>query len=107
MTVDTPYLVYLLRCADGSLYTGVTTCLARRVKAHNSGRGAKYTRSRRPVTAVYAEPQPNKGDALRRERAIKSLSHAEKEALTAAYSQSEPLQALEKLTLQAKQGDML
>lgn len=72
---------YLVRCADGTLYAGWTTDLSRRVKAHNEGRGAKYTRSRRPVELVYAEPFGTKGEALRREAALKRLSREEKLAL--------------------------
>ena len=73
--------VYLLRCADQTLYCGVTNGLERRLAAHNSGRGAKYTRSRLPVTVVWREAQPNKGAALRREAAIKRLRREEKLAL--------------------------
>ncbi len=72
---------YLVRCADGSFYAGWTTDPACRVRAHNAGRGAKYTRSRRPVQLVYAEPFESKSEALRREAALKRLSHAEKERL--------------------------
>ncbi len=70
--------VYILECADGTLYTGWTTCPERRVKAHNSGKGAKYTRSRRPVRLVYTETCQNQSDALRREYEIKQLSRAQK-----------------------------
>ena len=72
------YIVYILRCGDGSLYTGITTDLQRRVAVHNSGKGAKYTRSRLPVEPVYWETVPDKPAALRRELAIKALSRAEK-----------------------------
>ena len=72
------YIVYILRCGDGSLYTGITNNLEHRVAVHNSGKGAKYTRSRLPVTPVYWETVPDKPAALRRERAIKALSRAEK-----------------------------
>ena len=72
------YVVYILRCGDGTLYTGITTDLERRVAVHNSGRGAKYTRSRLPVTPVYRETQPDKSAALRRELEIKALTRAEK-----------------------------
>lgn len=75
------YWVYLLRCADGTLYTGCTNDLSRRLAAHNSGNGAKYTRSRRPVELVYREEVPDKSAALRREAAIKRLSRKEKLAL--------------------------
>ena len=75
------YYVYLLRCADGTLYTGFTNDLARRLTAHNAGKGAKYTRSRLPVDLVYWENFPNKSSALRREYAIKRLPRGQKLAL--------------------------
>ncbi|MCD8375770.1 MAG: glutamate--tRNA ligase family protein, partial [Oscillospiraceae bacterium] len=75
------YTVYILRCRDDTLYTGITTDLARRLEEHNSGRGAKYTRGRGPVTPAYWEIQPDKSAALRREAAIKALSRREKLAL--------------------------
>ena len=78
-----PWHVYLARCADGSLYTGVTTDLEARERAHNRGRGAAYTRSRRPVAIVHAEASPDRGAALRRELAIKRLTRRDKEALVA------------------------
>jgi putative endonuclease len=75
------WIVYLARCRDGSLYTGITTDVDRRLKEHNQGVGAAYTRSRLPVTLVYREPAGSRSQALRRERAIKSLTRAAKEAL--------------------------
>lgn len=75
--------VYLVRCGDGSLYTGVTLDVARRVAQHNAGRASKYTRSRRPVELVYRERQPDRGAALRRELAIKALTRRAKDALVA------------------------
>ena len=75
------YVVYMLRCRDGSLYTGCTNDLARRLKAHQSGKGAKYTRSRLPVELVYRESAGDKSQALRREAAIKKMTRAEKLAL--------------------------
>lgn len=75
------YWVYILRCADGTLYTGCTNDLSRRLAAHNAGKGAKYTRSRRPVELVYREEVPDKSAALRREATIKGLSRGEKLAL--------------------------
>lgn len=75
------YWVYVLRCADGTLYTGITTDVERRTAVHNSGKGAKYTRSRLPVAVVYREFCPDKPAALRRESAIKRLSRPEKLAL--------------------------
>ena len=77
------YLVYILRCGDGSLYTGCTNDLPRRLRAHQSGHGAKYTRSRLPVCLVYQEAAADKGAALRREAAIKKLSRSQKLALIA------------------------
>ena len=73
--------VYLLRCADGTLYCGWTTDLSGRLAAHNAGRGAKYTRSRLPVELVYHEEFPDSHDALSREWHIKHMSRAEKEKL--------------------------
>ncbi len=68
----------MLRCGDGSLYTGITTDVDNRAAVHNSGKGAKYTRSRLPVTVVYQEKLPDKSAALRRELEIKSLTRGEK-----------------------------
>ncbi len=72
---------YIVRCSDGSLYTGWTNDLAKRIRAHNEGTGAKYTKSRRPVELVYYEVFENKEDAMKREAAIKQLSRKEKEEL--------------------------
>ena len=77
------WLVYLLRCRDGSLYTGITNDLPKRLKAHAAGRASKYTRSRLPVTLAYTEPQPTKSRTLKREAAIKRLRRAEKDRLLA------------------------
>ena len=73
--------VYILECADGSLYSGWTKDLEKRVAAHSAGRGAKYTRSRLPVRLRYYEKFDEKKDALRRECALKRLTHAEKKKL--------------------------
>ena len=73
--------VYVARCGDGTLYTGITTDPARRAAAHNAGRGASYTRSRRPVTLVHLEPAADRGAALRRELAIKRMTRIAKERL--------------------------
>ena len=75
------WIVYMLRCSDGSLYTGITTNLKRRVDEHNSGEGAKYTRSRTPVSLVYVELGHDQSSALSREAEIKSLSKEKKESL--------------------------
>ena len=73
--------VYLVRCADDTLYCGWTTDPEARVRAHNSGRGARYTRSRRPVELVYTEAWENRHEAMSREWRIKRMSRAEKDAL--------------------------
>jgi putative endonuclease len=78
-----PWLVYLLRCADGSLYTGITNDLTKRLKAHAAGKASRYTRSRLPVTLASVEPQRSKSAALKREVFIKGLRRAEKERLVA------------------------
>lgn len=80
------WFVYLVRCADGTLYTGITTDLVRRVAEHNGigGLGARYTRSRRPVTLVYREPVASRIEACRREAAIKRLPRGAKLALIGA-----------------------
>ena len=74
---------YVLRCADGTFYTGWTTDLERRVAAHNAGKGAKYTRSRRPVVLCHWEAFATREEAMRREAAIKRMSRQEKAALCA------------------------
>jgi len=78
-----PWTVYVLRCRDGSLYTGATNDLPARVSAHRAGKGGAYTRSRLPVALVYSEPVADRGAALRREAALKRLSRAAKLALVA------------------------
>jgi putative endonuclease len=75
--------VYFLRCADGSLYAGATNDLARRLAAHGRGQGARYTRSRLPVALVFEEPARDRGEALRREAALKRLARAKKLELIA------------------------
>lgn len=75
------WYVYMLRCRDGSLYTGYTDDPERRLATHNSGKGAKYTRSRLPVVKVYEECFADKSEAMRREAAIKRLKKEQKEAL--------------------------
>lgn len=72
---------YILECADGTLYSGWTNNLEKRLATHNAGRGAKYTRSRLPVKLRYYEAFEDKNEALRRECALKKLAHAEKLAL--------------------------
>jgi predicted GIY-YIG superfamily endonuclease len=75
------WFVYLLGCADGSLYTGITKDVDRRSRQHNDGTASRYTRSRRPTVLVYQEAQPSKSAALKREAAIKALARSEKMAL--------------------------
>lgn len=72
---------YILECSDGSYYTGWTNDLHKRIQAHNDGKGAKYTRSHRPVTLAYYEAFETKEEAMKRECEIKKLSRKEKEAL--------------------------
>lgn len=72
------WIVYILRCCDGTLYTGSTDDVSRRVQVHNSGKGAKYTRSRTPVEVVYAEEAESYSAALKREYAIKQLTRQQK-----------------------------
>ena len=78
------YWVYMVRCVDDTLYTGITDNLERRIKTHNSGKGAKYTRGRGPVVLVYQEACADKPEALRRELAIKQMSRREKLCLLEA-----------------------
>ena len=82
------WTVYILRCGDGTLYTGCTNDLPRRLEAHRSGRGAKYTRSRLPVALAYQEEAADKSAALRREAAIKHLGRAKKLALVEGKGES-------------------
>ena len=83
------YYVYMIRCADGTLYTGSTDDVERRFQLHSNGKGAKYTRGRGPLTLVYSEKLPTWSDALKREHAIKKLTRAQKEQLIANYTKSE------------------
>lgn len=76
------WYVYIVRCRDGSLYTGVSTDVEARVATHNAGAGARYTRARRPVRLVWFERKRNRSYALRREAAIKALPRAAKVRLT-------------------------
>lgn len=75
------WFVYLLRCADASLYTGITTDVIRRCRQHNAGTASRYTRGRRPTKLVYQETTASRSLALKREIAIKALSRREKETL--------------------------
>ena len=80
------WFCYILKCADGSLYTGVTTEPPRRERQHNDGTGAKYTRGRRPVKMVYCEPADSRAHALRREHEIRTLPRPLKLDLISAAS---------------------
>lgn len=79
--MDSVWYLYILRCRDGSLYTGITTDVDKRFLAHSEGRGAKYTRGRAPLELVYREECGSHSDALKRELQIKVLTKAEKESL--------------------------
>jgi putative endonuclease len=83
-----PWCVYMLRCRDESLYTGMTNDVPRRLAAHAAGKGGAYTRSRRPVRLVYREPAEDRGAALRREAALKRLTAREKWALVRSFRAS-------------------
>lgn len=87
-TAATVWCVYIVQCADGTLYTGITTDPARRLQEHNIGtpRGARYTHTRRPVTLAYTEAALDRAAASRREWAIKQLDAASKRALCARWS---------------------
>ena len=78
---DAKWFVYIMRCADGSLYTGITNDVRRRCEQHNAGTASRYTRSRLPAVVVYQEAQASRSLALKRELAIKALSRREKESL--------------------------
>ncbi len=83
------YYTYILKCSDGTLYTGWTNDIGARIATHNSGRGAKYTRSRRPVQLVYLHQFPTRSDAARHEYAIKQLTRKQKEALIESQNASQ------------------
>jgi len=72
------WFVYILKCSDNSLYTGITTNIVKRIATHNKGTGAKYTKHRKPVALVYSEPSLDRSSASKREAQIKSLSRLEK-----------------------------
>jgi len=79
MTVS--HYVYIVECSDGTLYTGYTTDVERRIREHNSGKGAKYTRGRTPVGLVHTEQYETRSEAMSRESEIKSMSREKKESL--------------------------
>lgn len=76
-----PFFCYILECSDGTYYTGWTTDPARREKQHNAGRGAKYTRMKRPVKLIYVEELSSRNEAMKRERAIKKMTRVQKRKL--------------------------
>jgi len=84
------HCVYIVRCADGTLYTGYARDPDAREKVHNSGRGARYTSGRRPVVLVYRETCKSRGDALRREHQLKRWSRRRKEVLIASVADPRP-----------------
>ena len=87
--MDKKWILYILQCKDGTLYTGITDNLQRRIQAHETGKGAKYTRGRGPLKLCYAEECENHSIALQREIAVKKLSRSEKLALCTAHKKEE------------------
>lgn len=83
MYVENSWYLYILRCKDNTLYTGITTDVEKRLESHRSGKGAKYTRGRMPLELVYREVCESHSDALKRELEVKSLTRQEKEKLIA------------------------
>ena len=83
MSTDASWSVYILKCADGTLYTGITPDLPRRLATHETGKGAKYTKGRGPFEMIFSESHPNKSSAARREAEIKSLNRNQKLNLVA------------------------
>ena len=79
--METDWYLYILRCGDGTLYTGITTDVEKRLETHRTGKGAKYTRGRLPLELVYRESCGSHSDALKREIAVKRMTRREKEAL--------------------------
>lgn len=82
------WVVYILECADGTFYTGITNNLERRLAAHEAGTGAKYTKGRGPFSLVFREDYADRSDASKRERIIKKMSREEKKALFSDTSRS-------------------
>jgi putative endonuclease len=81
-----PWFLYIIRCSDGSLYTGITTDISRRLKEHNAKKGAFYTQNKTPVKLAYQESMANQSEARRREAQIKRLTHKEKIGLLNNHS---------------------
>jgi putative endonuclease len=88
------WTVYMLRCSDGSIYTGITKDLPRRLAQHRAGRGSAYTRSHLPLRVVFTESRRTRGAALRREAALKALTRGQKLALISALTSPRPSRAL-------------
>ncbi len=87
---DQCWFIYILRCNDDTLYTGITNNLEKRLRTHNAGKASKYTRARLPVEVVYLEEMKDKSAALMREYEIKKLSRSDKTALIKAVDRPEP-----------------
>ena len=87
--METQWYLYILRCKDNTLYTGITTDVEKRLEAHRSGKGAKYTRGRAPLELVYRENCGSHSDALKREAEVKKLSRQAKELLVKSQVDSE------------------
>lgn len=85
--MENTWHLYILRCKDGTLYTGITTDVEKRFAAHQSGKGAKYTRGRGPLELAYREQCGSHSDALKRELEVKRLTREQKQALVAQYGQ--------------------
>lgn len=85
-TNEKQYYVYILECADGTYYCGYCANLISRLKTHNEGKGSKYTRARLPARLVYSEALPDKSSAMKREYALKQLSHNEKKLIAETFS---------------------
>ena len=83
--MDSRWYLYILRCGDGTLYTGITNDVEKRLEAHRTGKGAKYTRGRSPLELVYRESCATHSDALKREAAVKKLTRQQKEQLIGEY----------------------
>ena len=81
MLLESIWYLYILRCGDGSLYTGITTDVEKRLEAHRTGKGAKYTRGRTPLELVYRETCGSHSNALKRELAVKKLTRDQKERM--------------------------
>lgn len=90
MSAHNPWFVYILQCADNTLYTGIATDVAARLATHNAGKGAKYTRGRLPATLLYQECADTRSAALQREHAIKKLRADAKRQLIATQARNKP-----------------